>query len=103
VTRDAAIAGLRTHGCKRSVAAKKPRLRRAGTPPPVAFDFDALPDSVMLTSDEVAGVLRVSIATPPAWRRIPGHALTWTYVNGKPLCKVGHLRTFIALGRADDG
>ena len=99
---DAAVAGLRAHATKRS-AAKKPRVRSFGKPPPVTFDFDALPDSAFLNSEEVAAILRISKTTPQSWRKDKDHSLQWEYVAGKPLCRVRCLRAFIALGRADDG
>ncbi|WP_051334652.1 hypothetical protein [Bradyrhizobium sp. Ai1a-2] len=77
---------------------KKPRNRRGtfGVPPPVSFDFDSLSDGTLLSSDEVAAVLRRSKATPPYWRTLPDHPLKWQRVLGKPLYRVGDLRRFIA-------
>ena len=81
---------------RRKIVSKKPRVRKGtfGIPPPPKFDFDALPDSAWLTSDEVASVLRRSKATLPAWRTT-NHALKWTRIDGKPLYRVRDVRSFI--------
>jgi len=82
-------------------AARKPIIKKRdrkgtfGIPPP-KFDFDALPDSAWLTSDEVAAVLRRSKTTPPSWRAIENHPLRWERVDGKPLYRVRAVRAFIA-------
>ncbi|MGV7216001.1 hypothetical protein [Bradyrhizobium sp. UFLA05-112] len=81
---------------KPRVPNKKPRIQKSGTPPPPAFDLDALPDSAFLTSEEVASVLRRSIATVRFWRQDPDHPLRWEYIDGKPLCRVRVLRGYIA-------
>ena len=78
---------------------KKRRKSRKGTfgiPPPPRFDFDALPDSAWLTSDEVAAVLRRSKATVPLWRAIKDHPLKWERIDGKPLYRVRDVRAYIA-------
>jgi hypothetical protein len=99
------IADARAARKPRKAKLRKARSRRAGVPPPVKFDLDALPDSAFLTSDEVAGIMRVSISTPRAWRQDKDHPLQWGYVNGKPSYTVRSMRKYIAhtsRGRADD-
>src|ERR1700747_107311 len=75
---------------KKRIVTRKPRNRKGsfGTPPPVRFDFDSLPDSAWLTSDEVAAVLRRSKTTPPLWRTNKNHPLKWQRVDNKPLYRV---------------
>ncbi len=96
---DLAMPAARVSNGPRKPIPRKPRRDRRGTfgvPAPVRFDFDCLPDSAWLSSDEVAAVLRRSRATPPAWRATAGHPLKWQRVLGKPLYRVGDVRAFIA-------
>jgi hypothetical protein len=81
---------------------KRDRKGRFGIPPPPKFDFDALPDSAWLTSDEVAAVLRRSKTTSPSWRAIENHPLKWELIDNKPLDRVRAVRAFIA-ARAKEG
>ena len=75
---------------------KKPRIRRSGVAPHPCFDFDSLPDSAWLSTIEVAAVLRKAKNTVQQWRQKPDHPLRWQRVNGRPLCKAGWLRDYIA-------
>jgi hypothetical protein len=92
----AAVRSTATHK-RKEIVSRKPRVRKGtfGIPPPLKFDFDALPAGAWLTSDEVAAVLRRSKATLPAWRTDPNHALKWTRIDGKPLYRVRDVRSFI--------
>jgi hypothetical protein len=76
---------------------KRQRIRRwPGVAPHPAFDFDSLPDSVWLSTLEVAAVLRRSKITVELWRRQPDHPLRWERCNGRPLYKARWVRDYIA-------
>ena len=76
---------------------KRQRIRTwPGVAPHPAFDFDSLPDSVWLSTLEVAAVLRRSKITVELWRRQPDHPLRWERCNGRPLYKARWVRDYIA-------
>jgi hypothetical protein len=54
---------------------KTPRVRHRGVPPPAVFDIDQLPGSALLTTAEVAGLIRRSISAVEMWRKNPAHPL----------------------------
>jgi hypothetical protein len=79
----------------RTVVRKKPRVRFRGTPPPLTFDIDALPDSTLLDVVETAAAVRRSTAALENWRLDPNHPLRWRKVSGRILYEVGSLREFL--------
>jgi hypothetical protein len=46
------------------IVRKKPRQRFRGTPPPLTFDIEELPDSTKLTETEAAAVIRRNKSRP---------------------------------------
>jgi hypothetical protein len=74
---------------------KKPRQRFRGTPPPLTFDIEALPDSTFLTETETAAALRRSKACLESWRKHADHPLQWRRVNGRVLYGITSIRALL--------
>jgi DNA-binding transcriptional regulator YdaS (Cro superfamily) len=71
-----------------------------GVPPMPTFSLASLPPDCLLTTYDVASVLRVSTNTVDAWRRQPDHPLKWiTLPNGFVRCTAGALRAYLNLGQ----
>jgi hypothetical protein len=89
----------RVHGRSRppfqKIVRKKPRKRFRGTPPPLTFDIEALPDSTFLTESETAAALRRSKACLESWRKRADHSLQWRRVNGRVLYKITSIRALL--------
>jgi hypothetical protein len=96
---DLDVARPRVHGrsCPplQKIFRKKPRRRFRGTPPPLTFDIEALPDSTFLTETESAAALRRSKACLEGWRKHADHPLQWRRVNGRVLYKVTSIRALL--------
>jgi hypothetical protein len=72
-----------------------------GTPPPIAFDFDALADSALLSEIDVAAILRLSTNTVASWRQQPTHLLRWLVLpNGFIRYTAAALRAYLAGGKS---
>jgi hypothetical protein len=89
------IAGSRSRRPLQRVLRKKPRKRFRGTPPPLTFDVEALPDSTFLTETEAAAALRRSKACLESWRKHADHPLQWRRVNGRVLYKITSIRALL--------
>jgi hypothetical protein len=93
------IAPGRAHSRSRQplqrIARKKPRKRFRGTPPPLTFDIEGLPDSTFLTETETAAALRRSKACLESWRKHADHLLQWRRVNGRVLYKITSIRALL--------
>ena len=71
-----------------------------GVPPPATFSLATLPDDALLTTIEVAAVLRGSTNTLDVWRTDPDHPLQWiSWPSGFVRYTAGALRAYLALGR----
>ena len=71
-----------------------------GVPPPATFSLATLPDDALLTTIEVAAVLRGSTNTLDVWRTDPDHPLQWISLpSGFVRYTAGALRAYLALGR----
>jgi hypothetical protein len=69
-------------------------------PPPATFSLATLPDDALLTTIEVAAVLRGSTNTLDVWRTDPDHPLQWISLpSGFVRYTAGALRAYLALGR----
>jgi hypothetical protein len=78
------------------VAIKRSHHGFRGVPPPPTFDFDALPDSALLTQSETAAVGRWSTNTLAAWR-LRKHGLRWVVIAGGFIrYRVSAIRAFLA-------
>jgi hypothetical protein len=77
------------------IVRKKPRERFRGTPPPLTFDLDALPDSTLLNDSETAAACRRSKSTLEVWRKQPDHPLKWRRVGGRVLYELPSIRAFL--------
>lgn len=82
----------------KKVRAKKAKRKNRGVPPPANFDLDVLPDSANLTALETAAIVRRTPGALQNWRRNPDHALKWENVDGRPLYRVGAVRTYLGHG-----
>ena len=93
---DLDVARGRAHGRSRPpfqrIVPKKPRKRFRGTPPPLTFDLDALPDSTLLNDTETAAALRRAKSTLEVWRKQPDHPLRWRRVAGRVLYELSSIR-----------
>lgn len=96
---DIDIARGRTHSRSRPslkrIVRKKPRTRFRGTPPPLTFDIDALPDSTLLNESETAAACRRAKSTLEFWRRQADHPLRWRRVGGRVLYELSSIRAFL--------
>jgi hypothetical protein len=96
---DLDVARGRAHGRSRppfqKILRKKPRKRFRGTPPPLTFDLDALPDSTLLNESETAAACRRAKSTLEVWRKQADHPLRWRRVGGRPLYELSSIRTFL--------
>jgi hypothetical protein len=77
---------------------KKPRKRFRGTPPPLPFDLDALPDSTLLNDSETAAACRRAKSTLEVWRKQANHPLRWRRVGGRVLYELSSIRAFLKGG-----
>lgn len=93
------IAPGRTHSRSRpplqKIFRKKPRKRFRGTPPPLTFDLDALPDSAFLSESETAAAVRRAKSTLEVWRKQSDHPLKWRRVGGRVLYELASIRIFL--------
>ena len=89
------IAGGRARPPFQRILRKKPRKRFRGTPPPLTFDVEALPDSTFLTETEAAAVLRRSKACLESGRKHADHPLLWRRVNGRVLYEITSIRALL--------
>jgi hypothetical protein len=96
---DIGIAPRRTQSCSRPslqrIIRKKPRQRFRGTPPPLTFDLDALPDSTLLNESETAAACRRAKSTLEVWRKQADHPLRWRRVAGRVLYELSAIRAFL--------
>ena len=96
---DIDIARGRAHGRSRlslqKIVRKKKRERFRGTPPPLTFDIEALPDSTRLTETETAAAIRRSKACLESWRKYADHPLKWRRVNGRVLYEITSIRALL--------
>jgi hypothetical protein len=96
---DLDVARGRPHGRSRPplhrIVPKKPRKRFRGTPPPLPFDIQSLPDSTLLTDTETAAAIRRSKACLENWRKYPDHPLKWRRVNGRVLYEITSIRALL--------
>jgi hypothetical protein len=75
---------------------KEPRPKRfRGTPPPLTFDLDALPDSTLLNESETAAACRRAKSTLEVWRKQADHPLKWRRVGGRVLYELSFIRAFL--------
>jgi hypothetical protein len=74
---------------------KKPRKRFRGTPPPLIFDLDVLPDSTLLNESETAAACRRAKSTLEVWRKQADHPLRWRLVGGRVLYELSSIRAFL--------
>src|SRR5262245_24216091 len=92
------VRGL-AHGRSRSpfqrIVRKKPRTRFRGTPPPLTFDLDTLPDSTLLNETETAAACRRAKSTLEVWRKQADHPLSWRRVAGRVLYELSSIRAFL--------
>jgi hypothetical protein len=99
---DVDIAPARTHSRSRrtlqKIVRKKPRKRFRGTPPPLTFDLDALPDSTRLNAPETAAAVRRPMSVLEFWRKQKDHPLRWRRVGGRILYELASIRTFLKGG-----
>jgi hypothetical protein len=80
-----------------TTAHKRDRHGFRGVPPPPVFDFEALPDGVMLKEHETAAVGRWSTNTLAAWRLRKAHALRWVVIAGGFVrYRVADIRAYLA-------
>jgi hypothetical protein len=77
------------------IVRKKPRKRFRGTPPPLTFDLDALPDSTLLNESETAAACRRAKSTLEVWRKQADHPLRWRRVGGRLLYELSSIRAFL--------
>jgi hypothetical protein len=77
------------------ISRKKPRTRFRGTPPPLTFDLDDLPDSAFLNESETAAAVRRAKSTLEVWRKQPAHPLKWRRVAGRILYELVSIRIFL--------
>jgi hypothetical protein len=74
----------------------KPRVPRPrSVPPPLTFDFGALPACTLLTEIETAAALRRKPPTLEFWRTQPNHPLRWRKVGGRILYELASIREFL--------
>ena len=96
---DIDIARGRTHSLSRPpfqrIVRKKPRKRFRGTPPPLTFDLEALPDSTLLNESETAAACRRAKSTLEVWRKQADHSLRWRRVGGRVLYELSSIRAFL--------
>ncbi len=85
----------RTHPSLPRIVRKKPRKRFRGTPPPLRFDLDELPDNTLLNETETAAACRRAKSTLEVWRKQPEHPLRWRRVAGRILYELGSIRAFL--------
>jgi hypothetical protein len=76
--------------------ARARRQKNRAMPPPFPLDIDALPDSAILSAKEIAAIIRRTVGALEQWRRNPDHPLKWERVDGRPLYRVGWLRSYLA-------
>jgi hypothetical protein len=88
-------AQARSYARLQKISRKKPRTRFRGTPPPLTFDLDALPDSAFLNQNETAAAVRRAKSTLEVWRKQPDHPLKWRRVGGRLLYELPSIRTFL--------
>jgi hypothetical protein len=69
--------------------------RFRGTPPPAQFDLATLPDDSLLSTEEVAAVLRKAIGTVEGWRA-KQHPLRFLWVDGYVRYTAKAVRGYIA-------
>lgn len=75
---------------------RPPRTRNRSVPPPPAFDIATLPDDAVLRAQELAGWLRLSLATLEAWRyQHPDRGPPWVVVAGLPRYRLGDVRKWL--------
>ena len=91
----AALAAKRK-AVKRRPLELRAHARRNGIPPHPSFDLATLPGSALLTVFECAQVLRKSLSTLRKYQHTAGHPLRFEKIAGRPMCRVGALRDFIA-------
>jgi hypothetical protein len=77
------------------IVRKKPRKRFRGTPPPLTFDLEALPDSTLLNESETAAACRRAKSTFEVWRKQADHPLKWRRVGGRVLYELSSIRAFL--------
>jgi hypothetical protein len=76
--------------------------KRAGSPPASTIDIYRLPASTLLTTKEVAGIIRKSVHTLEHWRlHKPDHPLKWKRVERTPLYTAGFVRAYLEMCAAD--
>src|SRR5262245_13939908 len=96
---DLNVAGGRAHSRSRPlfqrIVRKKPRKRFRGTPPPLTFDLEALPDSTLLNESETAAACRRAKSTLEVWRKQADHPLRWRRVAGRVLYELSSIRAFL--------
>src|SRR5262245_17829400 len=94
---DLDVARGRAHGRSRPPfqRSKKQRQRFRGTPPPLTFDLDALPDSTLLNESETAAACRRAKSTLEVWRKQADHPLRWRRVSGRLLYELSSIRAFL--------
>jgi hypothetical protein len=85
----------RSHPSLQRIVRKKPRKRFRGTPPPLTFDLDALPDSTLLNESETAAACRRAKSTLEVWRKQADHPLRWRRVGGRVLYELSSIRAFL--------
>jgi hypothetical protein len=87
-----------------NILRRKPRQRFRGTPPPLIFDLDALPNSTLLNETETAAAIRRNKSTLEFWRQFPDHPLRWRRVSGRILYELAPIRAFLkgAAGLQED-
>lgn len=99
---DLDVARGRAHGRSRplfrKILRKKPRKRFRGTPPPLTFDIDTLPDSTLLNETETAAAFRRAKSTLEVWRKRADHPLKWRRVGGRVLYELSSIRAFLKGG-----
>jgi hypothetical protein len=72
------------------------RVRNRSVPPPPPFDPSTLPDNALLTAKELAGWLRLSLATLEDWRlRHPHRGPPTVSVAGLPRYRIADVRNWL--------
>jgi hypothetical protein len=89
----------RTHKPPQKIIRKKKRIRDRGTPPPLRFDINMLPDSTRLTPVEVAAVLRRPLTALENWRKDPNHPLKWIRVLNRITYELSDVRAVLKGGK----
>ena len=88
-------AQARSYARLQKISRKKPRTRFRGTPPPLTFDLDTLPDSTLLNESETAAACRRAKSTLEVWRKQADHPLRWRRVAGRVLYELSSIRAFL--------